>query len=462
MNNIVTANTMTNTSPIRAATPRPAPPYKIYTGSEAGGDKPRKPNKPDKPRKPDKPKKFGKPKKYKKPLNPKLAQFIFRTAPFFYGAFFGIASAVYGFSGAALLYALGCYEKTCGLFRFLFTKGGSDGGGLTVKVRAGRLLLFCIGGLVGFATLGVIIASVTDGQPVLTRLFYIGVLLGGIPTVLQNGAITERLRGKGWIPFFAVLAVSVLLVALHGGAGRYEFKQTKLSGTLAVAELKNTGTTPITTWYLKVRAGSCGSVNGANMTRFETAADKLAGIYGMGVPEGSANALTGGSLPPGQSTRIQYRMVDNKLMSLEPIVVSDSGADVMWLAVTAFGAGVLLFIPGLPFTMLLMSAGAYGVLAAATSEGRYGTVIAALIFGGIGLICGGKASSNLLARPPFYGAVLGGILGSVITAAPAELALDTELLLGMVLVIAGASISLYIGATMRDEAEAEDFLHGGE
>ncbi|GHU59619.1 hypothetical protein FACS1894133_6770 [Clostridia bacterium] len=361
---------MNNTSPLRASS-HPQTPYKIYTGNETDVA-------PQKPRK-----------KRRKPLNPKLAKLIFKTAPFFYGAFFGIATAVYGFSGAALLYALGCYEKTCGLFRFLFTKGDSAGGngagGLTTKARVGRLFLFGLGGIIGFATLGVIIASAADDQPVLTRLFYIGILLGGIPTVLQNGAVTERLRGKGWIPFFALLAVSVLLVAGNGRAGRYEFKQTKLGGTVAIAELKNTGNTPITKWYLKVRGGSCGAVNGANMTRFETVVNKLASMYGMGVPEGSANALTGGTLPPGQSARIQYRMVDNKLMTLEPIVVSDSGADVMWLAVTAFGAGILLFIPGIPFTMLLASVGAYGVLAAATSEGRYGTVVAAFIFASLGV-----------------------------------------------------------------------------
>ncbi len=122
------------------------------------------------------------------------------------GVAIGVAFIIPGFSGGSVAAVLGVYERIVGAVADLFKRFGKS---------LLTLLPFAIGMFLGAAALFFPISLALAHFPIPTVCLFVGLALGGIPTV------TERMKGGGkWTHFvalFLALAASVALCFLPQG-----------------------------------------------------------------------------------------------------------------------------------------------------------------------------------------------------------------------------------------------------
>ncbi|MDR0197303.1 MAG: DUF368 domain-containing protein [Oscillospiraceae bacterium] len=119
-----------------------------------------------------------------------------------YGTVYGTAHVVPGLSGGTFLVVFGCYDVVCEAFALNFKE---------IKKHFFFLLFFAlgtVGGIVGFVR---VVTFLLGNFEVQTNLFFMGIILGSVPLILNFAAEEPRRGVSALSPLF--LAAGFLLVA---------------------------------------------------------------------------------------------------------------------------------------------------------------------------------------------------------------------------------------------------------
>lgn len=129
-----------------------------------------------------------------------------------YGMAYGIAQVIPGLSGGTFLVIFGCYDVVCEAFALNFKE---------IKKNFLFLVFFgtgTIGGLLGFAHLIVFLLSAFGIQ---TNMFFMGLILGGIPLIVTLATEDEKIKPVCIVPFLLGfgLVFSLFLMEMFGIIG---------------------------------------------------------------------------------------------------------------------------------------------------------------------------------------------------------------------------------------------------
>ena len=123
-----------------------------------------------------------------------------------YGMVYGVALVVPGLSGGTFLVIFGCYDIICEAFSLNIK---------AIKKNIVFLIFFGIGavsGLIGFAHAIVYLLSAFGVQ---TNLFFMGLILGGIPMIAKLATQDEKVKPICILPFLIGLAIVVSLFLME-------------------------------------------------------------------------------------------------------------------------------------------------------------------------------------------------------------------------------------------------------
>jgi putative membrane protein len=124
-----------------------------------------------------------------------------------YGAAFGIALVIPGFSGGTLLVIFGCYDKICGALALDFK---------AIKRNFLFLVLFAIGALAGVLGFAHGITFMLERFPMWTYLFFSALILAGLPSIIK----AAQTDGKPFkliciVPFILGLGLIIALAFIN-------------------------------------------------------------------------------------------------------------------------------------------------------------------------------------------------------------------------------------------------------
>jgi len=125
---------------------------------------------------------------------------------FIYGIVYGVAHVVPGLSGGTFLVIFGCYETVCEAFALNIR---------TIKKHLFFLLFLGIGTIVGLIGFVHAITFFLDNFGIQTNLFFMGLILGGIPLIVKIATEEERFKSVCLLPFILGLALVVSLFFLE-------------------------------------------------------------------------------------------------------------------------------------------------------------------------------------------------------------------------------------------------------
>jgi len=125
---------------------------------------------------------------------------------FFYGLVYGVAHVIPGLSGGTFLVIFGCYDMMCEAFALNIAR---------IKKDFLFYLFFGVGtvsGIVGFVH---IITFLLDGFAIPTNLFFMGLILGGLPLITNIATREEKFRPICLLPFALGLALVISLFLME-------------------------------------------------------------------------------------------------------------------------------------------------------------------------------------------------------------------------------------------------------
>ncbi|MCL2108583.1 MAG: DUF368 domain-containing protein [Oscillospiraceae bacterium] len=124
---------------------------------------------------------------------------------FIYGAIFGMAIVIPGFSGSTMMVVLGCYDKVCAAFALDFK---------FIRRNLGFLFPFGIGVVVGIFGLFSVMAWLLENHAVPTCMFFMGLIAGSFSVISKElPSVRERqLKAYHVLLGVAALAAVVLMI----------------------------------------------------------------------------------------------------------------------------------------------------------------------------------------------------------------------------------------------------------
>ncbi len=137
------------------------------------------------------------------------------------GFIMGIANIIPGVSGGTLALTLGIYENFINAISHFFTK---------IKENIKFLLPIGIGILLSIATMSSVINSSFKNFPIPTTLFFIGLVVGGLPLLLKKVKGSKELKQPASYLIFLITFLLVILLA---------FSEEIFGGGLVQANFKN-------------------------------------------------------------------------------------------------------------------------------------------------------------------------------------------------------------------------------
>ena len=122
----------------------------------------------------------------------------------FKGFIIGVANIIPGVSGGTLAITLGIYEKLIGIISHFFKN---------VKENIKFLLPIGIGAVLSILILSKIIAFSLDNYPLPTTLFFIGLILGGLPMLFSK---IKKGTKKGRLSNIVIFLITFSIVTVFG------------------------------------------------------------------------------------------------------------------------------------------------------------------------------------------------------------------------------------------------------
>jgi len=119
-----------------------------------------------------------------------------------YGIVYGAAHIVPGLSGGTFLVIFGCYDTVCEAFALNFKE---------IKKHFFFLLFFGIGTVAGIFGFAYVITFLLHSFGIQINLFFMGLILGGIPLIVQIATEETKFKPFCILPFLLGLALVVSL-----------------------------------------------------------------------------------------------------------------------------------------------------------------------------------------------------------------------------------------------------------
>lgn len=138
------------------------------------------------------------------------------------GFIIGIANIIPGVSGGTLAITLGLYERIINTITHFFTN---------IKENIKFLIPLGIGAVLSILILSRLIGTCLEEYPFPTTLFFIGLILGGVPL------LTKKIKGQtgkisNWIIFFITAGIVLALAFLKSGDAYVSLENLNLTGYL--------------------------------------------------------------------------------------------------------------------------------------------------------------------------------------------------------------------------------------
>lgn len=121
------------------------------------------------------------------------------------GVVFGIANVIPGVSGGTMLVVFGLFDR--------LTEAIS--GIKKIFSNFAFLITFALGAGTGILLSAKVIGSMFNTYAIQTNMFFIGLILGGIPLILRLGTAEKKVKPLCIVPFFISMAVVITLTVLE-------------------------------------------------------------------------------------------------------------------------------------------------------------------------------------------------------------------------------------------------------
>jgi len=118
----------------------------------------------------------------------------------FYGIVYGASLIIPGLSGGTFLVIFGCYDKICAAMSLEFK---------AIKKHFVFYLLFGIGAIAGLIGFVFAIGFLLNRFNTQTYLFFLGLIMGGVPIVVKTATAEEKFKPLNLIPFVLGLALII-------------------------------------------------------------------------------------------------------------------------------------------------------------------------------------------------------------------------------------------------------------
>lgn len=138
------------------------------------------------------------------------------------GFFFGIANIIPGVSGGTLALTMGIYEDLIGSISNFFKNP---------KKSIQFLLPIGIGAVLSILLMSKVISYSLDKFPVPTTLFFIGLIIGGIP-LLTKKVKNEKIKSLNICLFLITFGIIMLMTFANAGSSSLDFSNVGLFGIL--------------------------------------------------------------------------------------------------------------------------------------------------------------------------------------------------------------------------------------
>lgn len=138
------------------------------------------------------------------------------------GFIIGIANIIPGVSGGTLAITLGIYEQLINTISHFFKN---------IKENIKFIIPLGIGAILSILVLSNIIGTCLENYPLPTTLFFIGLILGGIP-LLTNKTKGHKKKISNWIIFFITAGIILTLTFLKSGDAYVSLENMNLIGYL--------------------------------------------------------------------------------------------------------------------------------------------------------------------------------------------------------------------------------------
>lgn len=123
---------------------------------------------------------------------------------FLCGLVFGIANVIPGVSGGTMLVVFGVFDRLT----------DAISGIKNIFKNIGFLLTFGVGAGAGILLSAKVIGSLFEGFPIQTNMFFIGLILGGVPLIYKFGTSEKKVKPLCIVPFLLAMALVIGLTVL--------------------------------------------------------------------------------------------------------------------------------------------------------------------------------------------------------------------------------------------------------
>jgi len=130
------------------------------------------------------------------------------------GVIIGVANIIPGVSGGALAITLGLYEKLITAVNAFFKD---------FKKNIMFLFPFGIGVVIGFLLVSRLIVFALDNYPVQTNVFFVGLILGGLP-ILFNKVKSKDKKTSNFLILLLIVTLLIGLTFIEGGNKAVSFE----------------------------------------------------------------------------------------------------------------------------------------------------------------------------------------------------------------------------------------------
>lgn len=146
---------------------------------------------------------------------------------FLCGIVFGIANVIPGVSGGTMLVVFGIFDRLC----------ESISGIKKIFGNIGFLIAFALGAGGGILLSAKVLGSLFEDFPIQTNMFFIGLILGGVPLLYKFGTSEKKVKPLCAVPFVIAMAAVIGLTVLDN-LNVIDIAPTAVEGFDVVTSLK--------------------------------------------------------------------------------------------------------------------------------------------------------------------------------------------------------------------------------
>lgn len=373
-----------------------------------------------------------------------------------YGMIFGVANVIPGVSGGTMMVVFGIYDKLLDVLSFRLNK---------IKENIWFLIWFGIGAVLGIVGFSFVITYLFENCPIPTNMFFMGLIIGSVPLILRNATVKEKLKPVCIIPFILALALVVGLTVLNGSVSEsYKVSQTNLTAGANVVRVENNSDQTMKNWSVKyMTEGEIAAVSGDAQLKDESGIINDIKTFLKGGKDNSYvfESVDGKEIAPHSA--IEFTFTDS--LGVAPSESFDFSytyeMSVALFFTLLFGvaiAAVAMIIPGVSGSFVMIVLGIYTTVIGAIKNMEILILIPVAIGVIVGVILGAKMISALMKRFSLlvYSAILGLVAGSLYAIYPVGFGLNAQTLIGIVVFVVGAGVSLLVGKHTKVEIPDEN------